>query len=46
MSEDQGQIDDAVETATERTKAAHKDFVATPPEEEEAVTNDPGEWVL
>ena len=37
MSEDQDVIDDAVETATERIRAAHQDFVATPPEEDEAI---------
>ena len=37
MSDDSRLIDDAVETATERTRAAHEEFVATPPDEEEAL---------
>ena len=37
MSDDSRLIDDAVETATKRTKTAHEDFVATPSDEEAAV---------
>jgi hypothetical protein len=37
MNNDPRLIDDALETATERTKSAQEDFVETPPVDEEAV---------
>ena len=36
MNDDPGLIDDAVEVATRRTKAAQHEFVETPPADEEA----------
>ena len=36
MSEERDQIDEAIETATERTETAHDDFLNTPPTDPDA----------